>query len=221
MSFLYRLAHLKIALRNVFRSRAGVFSNIYAKRLWRDGESFSGPGSSLEQTIILRKQLPLLLKEKNIGVVLDAPCGDLNWISRTELGVSKYIGADIVPDLIAANRKKFASDNFRSFICLDICEDPLPEADIIIIRDAWVHLSYAEIKRSLENLKRSKITWLLCTHFPGRLNEEILTGNWRPLNLQAAPFHFPAPEMLINEGCTEADGRFSDKSLGLWKISDL
>lgn len=48
-----------------------------------------------------------------------------------------------------------------------------------------------------------------------------MTGDWRPLNLERPPFNFPPPAELLAEGCTEAEGRFLDKSLGLWAIKDL
>lgn len=43
-----------------------------------------------------------------------------------------------------------------------------------------------------------------------------MTGDWRPLDFTKAPFHWPAPDELIVEGCTEGAGAFADKSLGLW-----
>jgi hypothetical protein len=41
------------------------------------------------------------------------------------------------------------------------------------------------------------------------------------LNLQLPPFNFPAPLRLIEENCTEDGGKYADKSLGLWRLSDL
>jgi hypothetical protein len=59
----------------------------------------------------------------------------------------------------------------------------------------------------------------LTTTFPGcASNEDIVTGDWRPLNLQLAPFNLPAPDLLINEQCTEGGNLFADKSLGLWRL---
>ncbi|HEX8999730.1 MAG TPA: class I SAM-dependent methyltransferase, partial [Blastocatellia bacterium] len=75
---------------------------------------------------------------------------------------------------------------------------------------------------ALRNFKRSKSEYLLTTTFPKtEVNEDILTGEWRPLNLQRAPFNFPEPLRLINERCTEEGDRYADKSLGLWRLSDL
>jgi hypothetical protein len=63
---------------------------------------------------------------------------------------------------------------------------------------------------------------LLTTTFTStRANHDIVTGDWRPIMLQQAPYGFPEPVALINEGCTEFDGRYPDKSLGLWRLADL
>jgi hypothetical protein len=43
---------------------------------------------------------------------------------------------------------------------------------------------------------------------------DIRTGGWRTLNFQLPPFNFPPPLHLLNENCTEAGGKFFDKSLG-------
>jgi hypothetical protein len=74
----------------------------------------------------------------------------------------------------------------------------------------------------LLNLKQSKITYLLTTTFSDRIeNKDIVTGDWRTLNLEIAPFNFPKPSQLFNEHCTEAQGAFADKCLGLWKVENV
>ena len=47
-----------------------------------------------------------------------------------------------------------------------------------------------------------------------------MTGNLKE-TMQAFPFSFPAPITIYNEHCIESEGRYSDKSLGLWKIDSL
>ncbi|RZN20759.1 hypothetical protein CWO90_33965 [Bradyrhizobium sp. Leo121] len=85
-----------------------------------------------------------------------------------------------------------------------------------------MHFSFAQINRAIDNIKRSGSKWLLTTTFPGiRQNRDIEDGDWRPLNLRSAPFLFPSPDTTINEGCTEASGDYSDKSLALWRIDSL
>ena len=64
--------------------------------------------------------------------------------------------------------------------------------------------------------------YLLTTSFTDRQdNKDIITGEWRPLNLQIAPFSLPKPIRIINEKCTQKKSSYADKSLGLWKISDI
>jgi len=48
-------------------------------------------------------------------------------------------------------------------------------------------------------------------------NHDIITGKWRPLNLQDAPFNFPVPEYLLIEKCI----KFENKSMGLWQINNI
>ena len=99
---------------------------------------------------------------------------------------------------------------------------PLPSADLLLCRDCLVHLSFQDAGQALANIRRSTIGYLLTTTFPGEAdNQDIVTGDWRPLNLERPPFSFPAPLDRIKEGCTEAGGRFGDKSLALWAVADL
>ena len=59
------------------------------------------------------------------------------------------------------------------------------------------------------------------TSFAGVDAEGLRPGDWRPLNLERAPFGFPPPREVLREGCTEQGGTFADKSLGLWSVNDL
>lgn len=154
--------------------------------------------------------------------MLDLPCGDLSWIRDTDLRDVAYIGADIVPELIRRNRRRFEADENKRFDVLDLTSDPLPGAGLILCRDCLVHFSFKDISKALRNLKRSSIKWLLTTTFPEcDRNEDISSGDWRPVNLERPPFNFPEPERLINEHSTEGGGEFRDKSLGLWRIRNL
>jgi hypothetical protein len=75
---------------------------------------------------------------------------------------------------------------------------------------------------ALKNVARSDGRWFLTTTFPAeRQNVDIVTGDRRPIDLTEAPFDLPQPIELLNEGCTEQDRAFSDKSLGLWAVSAL
>ena len=185
------------------------------------GESVSGPGSSADQTATLREALPRLLRGLGVSRLLDLPCGDFHWMASVDLSDIEYVGGDLVPAIVESNRAKHGRPG-RTFQLLDLTSSPLPQADLVICRDCLVHLSIADIWLAVENVRRSGATYLLTTTFPQEeVNLDIRTGDWRPLNLQGVPFDFPAPAALINEGCTEQEGRFADKSLGLWRVADL
>jgi hypothetical protein len=133
-----------------------------------------------------------------------------------------YCGADIVEDLIAKNIEKYEGIKGVRFKVLDIIKDKLPKCDLIFSRDCLVHLSNSEIFLALENIKASGSKYLLTTTFPDRkINYNTITGHWRTLNLQLKPFYLPNPILLIEEGCTQNKGKYSDKAMGLWEVSSL
>jgi hypothetical protein len=201
--------------------RRAVFERIFRENYWGNGESVSGEGSNLERTAVIRSTLPGLMARHGVRSMLDAPCGDFFWMRETALTLDEYIGADIVPDIIAANLAQYASERNR-FIVADLIEDALPRADLVFCRDCLVHLPYADIWRALRNFRRSGAAWLLTTTFTGpRENVDIVCGDWRPLNFERAPFAFPRPIEVFAEECDEDAGIFADKSLGLWRLADL
>ena len=200
---------------------AFIFSEFYRKNLWGGANSKSGAGSDFIQTARIRRELPLLFRRVNVKSLLDAACGDFHWMQDTELGLIKYTGIDVVPDLIAQNQRNHNNER-RKFINLNIIEDDLPCVDIILCRDCLVHFSFRHIISTIRNFKRTGSKYLLATTFTNLLkNKDVTTGGWRPLNLQLPPFNFPEPVELIYERCTEANAKYSDKNLGLWKLEDI
>ena len=138
-----------------------------------------------------------------------------------ELPLRRYIGGDLLPELVAPLAERFG-DERHEFRVLDLTQDALPPADLLLCRDCLVHLSYTDIRRAFVNVVRSGIPWLLTTTFPdAEPNEDIVTGDWRALDLEREPFHLPPPARILNEGCTEGGGAFADKSLALWSVADL
>lgn len=179
------------------KSPKQVFTEIYRGNKWGDKDSFSGPGSNLDQTEAVRRVLPLLIQELNFKSILDLPCGDFAWMKLVEMDV-EYIGGDIVDELINDNQRQYGC-NSRRFIHLDLLQDELPKVDLVLCRDCLVHFSYQHILRAIKNIKSSGTTYLLTTTFVGwERNENTPTGPWRPINLQLPPFGFPIPKKLID-----------------------
>ena len=209
----------KLFKKNGVRER---FTKIFQENLFEGQESVSGRGSDLTQTRVIRQQLPELVAEFGVKHFIDAPCGDFFWMKEVNLPVQRYTGIDIVEGLIEANQRKYANAHIN-FACLNIITDKLPVADIIFCRDCLVHLNYEQAFKAIRNFHRSKTTYLLTTTFSDRTQNVDLGEKdmCRTLNLQLPPFNFPKPIRVINENCTEGDGNFADKSLGLWKLADL
>jgi SAM-dependent methyltransferase len=198
------------------------FERIHETNLWGADNSVSGVGSELEATAAIRERLPRLLKELGVRSMLDAPCGDHRWMARLEFELDRYVGMDIVPSIVQSLQERYKNDARRSFVLADLTRDPLPRCDLILSRDCLVHFSFATLQRALRNLKASGAVWLLTTTFPELArNDDIEDADWRPLNFEMAPFNWPAPVEVINERCTEAGGAYADKSLALWRLSDL
>jgi len=184
----------------IYRNNKQVFYQIYKRNRWGNKESLSGPGSTLEHTANIRKELPRLFSSLNVQSVLDAPCGDYNWFRfvQEELRI-QYIGADIVPDLIARNQTAFGRKNVR-FVNLDITADALPQVDLWLCRDCLFHLCNKDIANVLTQFKKSNIRYLLTSLHPGCLeNTDIQAGSFRLLNLQLEPFDLPEPLLKIKD----------------------
>ncbi len=198
-----------------------VFTNIYRENLWGDADSRSGGGSNLEGTTAIRRELPGLIRSLGVSSMLDVPCGDFFWMSTLDLKVASYVGGDIVSDVIAANNARFASP-VRSFVRLDAANDPLPRADLVLCRDLLIHLSLRQVRAVLSNLRRSGATWLAAsTYSDAVVNEDVLTGGYRPVNLQLAPFLFPEPHVRFSEDGWPGRKDPSNKYLAVWRMSEL
>lgn len=187
------------------------FAHTYSAHAW-GGSSPSGPGSSIHYTESLRTLLPTILRALKCRTLLDAPCGDLNWISNTNLDGITYIGGDIVKILIDDLRSKHPSWN----LCvLDVTQQKLPDADFWLCRDIIFHLSNADIYRVLFNFIKSEIKYFATTHHPQcGLTEDCLSDpdSWRLVNLTGAPFHLPQPLHTIWDA---VDG-FPPRWLAIW-----
>lgn len=221
VGFAKHLLHRAKGLLFLNSSRKYQFSRIFHAGGFGASPSLSGSGSDLEQTKAIRARIPELLREYNIKSMFDAPCGDWYWMQHVDLSGVHYVGADIVAELIELNRDKF-SKTAVEFVTLDIVKDKIPAVDLIFCRDCLVHLKLKDAHQALRNIAGSGSKFLLTTTFTSRsTNDELGPIFFRPLNLRQEPFKLPEPIAIISEECTEDDGAFADKALGLWRIEDI
>jgi SAM-dependent methyltransferase len=199
-------------------SMAERFSAVYRNGVWLDGRpsgSLSGLGSELENTESIRRRIPDFLKSIGSRTLLDVGCGDFNWMKEVQLPC-QYIGVDIVRDVIEANASLYGSAR-RSFQVLDATSGPLPPADTVLCREVLFHLSFRDIWRLIQNVRSSGASFLIATNDDAlKLNADIISGDFRLLNLRKAPFYFRTPLLSIPDG-----GVDPDRVLAVWNVSAL
>ena len=192
------------------------FTEIYKNNLWGSPESASGGGSEMQNTKVIRRELPVLIQKLGITSILDIPCGDWNWMKDVDLCGASYIGADIVKPLIEENKIKYPDIDFR---VLDLTNDDLPKVDLVFVRDCLGHLSNENVHKSIENIKRSGSKYLLATSFTKwDMNPDIKDGGWKCINLMIPPFQLN-PIYLINEDCQEGYPHYNDKCMILFQLN--
>lgn len=209
------LRHL--ASRVVFAplGRRQRFRLIWALNLWGGTVSRSGEGSTLEATHRLRSALPSVLADLRVGTLVDVACGDFAWLCKVDLGDVSYIGVDIVPEIVASNQKRFGDADRRRFVLADAARDPLPLGDAILCRHVLPHLSFADAQCLIEQCRLSGARWLLTTTFPSvQENYDIVTGDFRAINVERPPFDLPPPTLVLDDSFPANP----DCRLGAWEI---
>lgn len=193
-----------------------VFTNVYRKNWWNNGESRSGWGSELRKTEAIRTALPDFVARHGIGSLLDAPCGDFHWMRHVQWPTSfRYVGGDIVGDLIADNRRAYPDVEFMT---VDVLHDPLPAVDAWLARDLMIHFPDSAVWAALEQFRRSSIGFLLATTYPNMpRNTDIRFGQVRHLNLCTPPFNLPPPREVLREDDNPQTGRV----VGVWRREDV
>jgi len=162
---------------------------------------YHGPG--MAATARVRAELPGSLRQLGVRRLLDVPCGDFHRMLRVDLAGIDYIGGDIIAAIVAENQARYRGDG-RRFVHVALTTGMLPAADAVLCRDCLVHLSFANIVRAYRSVWESGARYLIATTFPRHAhNVDVIDGDWRPLNLDRAPFFLPPPRTLLVEGCDE------------------
>ncbi len=195
------------------RAIAARFTEMWRSNAWGCSETRCGPGSSLAQTEILRLKLPGLFDRLGIRQLVDAGCGDLNWLGTISGNLSLYLGFDIVEELIADLRSRFEGRKNHFFNTADIALDVLPSSDAIICRDVLTHLNHALVLKALDNFRKSGARYLIATTFSRGHNDPVRIGGWQPIDMCAHPFNLPVPQHLLSEELPN-----SNKALGVWLL---
>ena len=108
------------------RSREQTFSSIYDGACWGSEGGGSGTGSKLKATRGAIRAVTTVVREYQIGSIVDAPCGAMLWQQGMIESLThrnprlRYLGLDVVPSVLKRNTKKFADSRLVSFQRIDL-----------------------------------------------------------------------------------------------------
>jgi len=198
-----------------YLSNSVKFNIIHKLNIWNSFETMSGSGSEIRNTRIISNILPKIIKKYKIKTLFDCPCGDMNYMSKILKRLKKnlkikYVGGDIVKNLIINNRKKYP---MYKFIHFDIINDKISKYDLIIVKDLLNHLSFNNIKEVLSNIKKSGSKYLLLNNnkiSKNKINYNTPAPFWIDINWKLFPWNLNIIEKF--------DGDNKDKEYVLIKL---
>ena len=159
-----------------------IFTSIYKSKHWVQNPndlsnefiSVSGPGSNThsEQYKNLIKNFNMIIDKYDIKSIIDIPCGDFLWIKKIiQEKKIKYLGIDIVEELIQENKSKYQNENIK-FSTGDIVSYEIKEKyDLILVRDLLIHLDNTDITKILDNLKKMNVKYLAINNYEINKNQ--------------------------------------------------
>ena len=154
--------------------------------------------------------------------LLDAPCGDMTWMSRflqTRDDV-EYTGIDIVPDLIEHHKQTYSGHPHVRFIEGDLVEMTLKQTyDIILSRMTLQHLfitdaSFTPVFQFWSLLVDNNILW---RGNQWTTQDKDNPGRFRRLNLEIPPLSLTPPLCLQRDGPPDTFEGW-DHFIGLWAL---
>lgn len=170
-------------------SSRAAFASIYAQGHWGAG---SGPGSCAQTTIEYRAFLERFLALNEIGSIVDIGCGDWQFSRYLNLEGRRYLGYDVVPELVQRNRMLHGAGNIR-FAPMPVDRREIEAGDLLVIKDVLQHLPDREIAAFHDEVfprfQRCLVVNSFRKHDTMR-NIDIAPGEFRCLDLKAAPYGF-------------------------------
>jgi hypothetical protein len=169
-----------------------IFTNIYEKKLWGDGEFNSGSGSE----IFYNKDtyIPFLKKfilDNSIKSVVDLGCGNFRCgpLVYDDLDIS-YTGYDTYKKLIDYNSNQYSLTKYN-FVHLDFCnfKEQIIDGDLCILKDVLQHWSLDSIYSFLDYLTETK-------KFKYILLCNCCSQSVDNTNIQSGDFHFLSSDYL-------------------------
>lgn len=125
------------------------------ERGWTSGlpETECGFGSKLTNTAEQREWIPNIVEKYRIHSIADIGAGDLNWITKMDMGDVIYTAYDLVP-------------RHPSVHPFDLVKQVAPRVDMILCLWVLNHLPPDDSRKAIANLKASGSKYLMMTDRP-------------------------------------------------------
>ncbi len=137
------------------------------------------------------KFLDRLILDLKPARVLDIGCG-FGWMAgAVNWHGARYIGVDVVPSVVDEAARHLTGE----FHTLDAITDPLPAADLVILKEVTQHLDNDSILKLLANLETYPAV-LHCSINEGESNGAIRMGETRSVDLRLEPFKIPCEDVF-------------------------
>ena len=135
------------------------FEKIYKNKEWGKSRLYpkhggSGMGSSVEYLRGLISVLQEYILERKISSFLDIGCGECEWqrtINWEQLNC-KYIGIELLPDLVKRVSSDLAGRKNMTLIQGDCLQMSLPKTDVVFIKEVFQHWPIHLTNNLLEKL---------------------------------------------------------------------
>lgn len=185
-----------------------IFTEVYKKNEWggKPGTFYSGDGTHDSQVRQYIQTVREFISTHQIASVLEIGCGDFTVSKEILEGLPvTYRGCDVVEEMIQHHRRMYGSSQIQ-FEKLNAIEQPLPEADLLLIRQVLQHLSNAHISCILRKAKEFRYV-IISEHLP--VNDHVvpnvdkITGPHIRMKMNSgvfvdqAPFRFGNPTILL------------------------
>lgn len=184
----------------LFPSLEWRFSLVYSLRLWGKEGDGSGAGSSLENTAPAVTFLSSIINERGIETMADLGCGGGALVAAGLLdkcpGLRRYVGLEIAPAVVQRNKRRYGTPQV-TFAKADLTKGPLPEVELLVLREVLWHLSNEDALKVLRQCLATGATYLCVSSAEnpkGPFNRpKMRSSDYQAVVLTAPPYNFPAP----------------------------
>jgi len=197
-------------------------------------ETANGPASTVALSKPIQERLPHLVKEYEVGTMLDVACGDWNWMRLVDLGDVNYTGWEVEARLVDTCWQRLGAGDYKhqgnkDFKCANMLTAPeVPYFDLIMCRDFLIHLPNWYIADVLNKFIASGSKYLLTSNYPDSTNEFTYDPDkftWfgymeRQVNLEIEPFNL-GPKLEAIPELTGPGGVIKERhELALFQLTE-